>query len=111
MHELSLSLNILDLVDKSAGEGNAGKVHEVNIEVGGLSGVDGGILEEALRMVSSKTTLFTVRLLAPVKNAVRDSRCRIFGMPVLPADRGQLKLLRGETWKWSPSSCQIDLKR
>jgi hydrogenase nickel incorporation protein HypA/HybF len=61
MHELSLSLNILDLVDKSAGEGNAGKVHEVNIEVGGLSGVDGGILEEALRMVSSKTTFSKVR--------------------------------------------------
>lgn len=61
MHELSLSLSILDLVERSAGEGNAGKVQEVNIEVGGLSGVDAAILEEALRMVSSKTAFAKVR--------------------------------------------------
>jgi hydrogenase nickel insertion protein HypA len=60
MHELSLSLNILDLVERSAGEGNSGKVHVVNIEVGGLSGVDAGTLEEALRMVSSKTAFSKV---------------------------------------------------
>jgi hydrogenase nickel incorporation protein HypA/HybF len=61
MHELSLSLSIIDLVDKSIGNANAGKVHEVNIEVGELSGVDAGILEEALRMVSSKTAFAKVR--------------------------------------------------
>lgn len=61
MHELSLSLNILDLVDRSAGVGNAEKVYEVNIEVGGLSGVDAGILDEALRMVSAKTAFSKVR--------------------------------------------------
>ncbi len=55
MHELSLSLNILDLVERSVGPGSGKQVHEVRISVGKLSGVEATILEEALRMVSAHT--------------------------------------------------------
>jgi hydrogenase nickel incorporation protein HypA/HybF len=61
MHELSLSLNILDLVERSVDRKQVKAVHEVLIEVGTLSGVDTGILEQALGMVAAKTSFSGVR--------------------------------------------------
>jgi hydrogenase nickel incorporation protein HypA/HybF len=69
MHELSLSLNILDLVERSLDRQKGQKVHEVRIEVGMLSGVDAGILGEALRMISSKTEFSNVVWRLEPKNA------------------------------------------
>jgi hydrogenase nickel incorporation protein HypA/HybF len=69
MHELSLSLNILDLVDRSVDRQKVKTVHEVHIEVGTLSGVEPGILEEALLMVAAKTAFSTAKWILQPKQA------------------------------------------
>ena len=73
MHELSLSLDIIDLVARSVEEQGGGKVDEVRIEVGILSGADTGVLEEALKIVSSKTAFSGVRWILQPKEAM--GRC------------------------------------
>jgi hydrogenase nickel incorporation protein HypA/HybF len=78
MHELSLSLNILDLVGRSVDQRKVKNVHEVRISVGQLSGVDASILEEALKMVSSKTDFAaTVWVLTQKKAFGICSGCKI----------------------------------
>lgn len=69
MHELSLSLNILDLVERSVDKEKFRQVCEVRIEVGMLSGVDAGNLEEMLKMVAATTDYSKVRWVMTQKGA------------------------------------------
>lgn len=79
MHELSLSLNILDLVERSVDKGKVRQVCEVRIEVGLLSGVDAGNLEEMLKMVAATTEYADVRWVMTQKDA--SGFCEKCGLP------------------------------
>ena len=56
MHEFSIALNIVDIASKTAKEANAGKINEVEIEIGILSGV----VMEALRFALESAVKDTI---------------------------------------------------
>jgi len=57
MHELSLAMSILDMVEKEVGNNNAGSVNKIQLEVGTLSGVDAEALKFALSFAAKNTVL------------------------------------------------------
>ena len=57
MHELSLALDVIDLVRREANKNGVSSVEEILIEIGDLSGVEAGIFEPALQMVVKDTLL------------------------------------------------------
>jgi hydrogenase nickel incorporation protein HypA/HybF len=56
MHELSIAMNIVEIAEKCAEKANAGKINEIEIEVGTLSGVVVEALEFALEVAVRNTT-------------------------------------------------------
>lgn len=48
MHELSVTLSILDVAEESARSNNAKVVHEIELDIGELSGIDFNSLEFAI---------------------------------------------------------------
>ncbi len=49
MHELSITMNILNIVEENARDLNAKTVHEIEIDIGELSGVDDDALQFAMQ--------------------------------------------------------------
>ncbi len=70
MHELSIVVNILDVVEENAARHNATVVHEIEMEVGELSGVEFDALsfamEHAPKSEMLKDVTFTIRRIQPV---------------------------------------------
>jgi hydrogenase nickel incorporation protein HypA/HybF len=61
MHELSIVMNILETVEEKATEMNAKVVHEIEMEVGTLSGVEFDALDFALENSPKSPLLDKVR--------------------------------------------------
>ena len=57
MHEMSIAMNIIDIAAEYAGRENAVKVHEIEIEIGKLSGVEIDALTFALETATTGTIL------------------------------------------------------
>jgi len=62
MHELSIALNILDIVQEECRKAESEKVEEVVIRVGTLSGVDTEALTTCLHVVSRETMMQEARI-------------------------------------------------
>ena len=62
MHELSLVMEVIDLVSKEAGKSKILSILELEIEVGYLSGVDADAFQSALEMMVQGTLLENSRL-------------------------------------------------
>jgi hydrogenase nickel incorporation protein HypA/HybF len=57
MHELSLAMDVIDLVKQEANKNGITVVEEILIEIGDLSGVEANIFFSALQMVVKDTLL------------------------------------------------------
>lgn len=62
MHELSIALSIVELVERHASERSATRIEEVELEVGALAGVDKTALEFALESAVKGTRLETAKI-------------------------------------------------
>jgi hydrogenase nickel incorporation protein HypA/HybF len=62
MHELSLALNIIDIVGEECRKAGSQRVEEVVILVGTLSGVDTDALSTSLHVASRDTVLQNARI-------------------------------------------------
>lgn len=62
MHELSIALNILDIVQKECHEAGSERVEEVVIRVGTLSGIDTEALTTCLHVASRETIIQDARI-------------------------------------------------
>ncbi|MFH1297629.1 MAG: hydrogenase maturation nickel metallochaperone HypA [Bacteroidota bacterium] len=62
MHELSIALNILDIVQEECRKANSSTVTEVVIRVGTLSGVDTQALTTCLHVASRETMMQDARI-------------------------------------------------
>ena len=62
MHELSIALNILDIVHEECTKADSSKVAEVVIRVGTLSGVDTRALSTCLQVASRETLMQDARI-------------------------------------------------
>lgn len=57
MHELSLVMSIVDLVEEKATLHNAQEIESINLEIGELAGIDWSVLEFAWKSATSGTML------------------------------------------------------
>ncbi len=57
MHELNLAMAIVEMAEEEAKKNNAGSVHQIELEVGVLSGVDPDALELALSLAVKNTAI------------------------------------------------------
>ncbi len=57
MHELSLSMDVIELVKREADKNGVSNIKEILIEIGDLSGVEADIFEPALQIVAKDTLL------------------------------------------------------
>jgi hydrogenase nickel incorporation protein HypA/HybF len=57
MHELSIAFNILDIVNQEARKHKVRVIHEIQLEVGRLSGIDVEALKTGLEIVKKDTLL------------------------------------------------------
>lgn len=57
MHELSLALEVIELVKREAVKNNVSTIQELQIEVGDLSGVEADAFQSALEMLVRDTIL------------------------------------------------------
>lgn len=57
MHELSVAMNIIEIVEQNAKKVNAERVNEIEMEIGTLSGVIPEILEFSLDIAANNTIL------------------------------------------------------
>ncbi len=57
MHELSLAMDVIELVQREAVKNGVSGIEEILIEIGDLCGVEADIFEPALRMVVKDTIL------------------------------------------------------
>ena len=61
MHELSIVINILDTVEETAISHNAKVVHEIELEIGELSGIEFDALEFAIKHAPKSSLLENVK--------------------------------------------------
>ncbi len=57
MHEMSIALNIIDIVSSEARKNNSEKINEVEVEIGQLSGVELESLKFSLDIAKKNTPL------------------------------------------------------
>lgn len=62
MHELSITMNILTIVEENARNLNAKMVHEIEIDIGELSGVDNDALQFAMQCTMKSELLEHAKL-------------------------------------------------
>ena len=74
MHELSIVMNILETVKEKAIELDAKVVHEIEIDIGELSGVDCDALEFAMENSTKKEMLKNARLV--INRIAAMARCK-----------------------------------
>ncbi|PKP22649.1 MAG: hydrogenase maturation nickel metallochaperone HypA [Bacteroidetes bacterium HGW-Bacteroidetes-21] len=78
MHELSIVMNILDTVEEKAKEMNATMVHEIEMEVGILSGVEFDALDFAFENSPKPPLLSKVQfLMHKIKPVAKCSDCQL----------------------------------
>jgi hydrogenase nickel incorporation protein HypA/HybF len=59
MHELSIALSIVDLADEQAKKAHAGKIIEIELDIGTFSGIEVDALNFALEIAAKDTLLET----------------------------------------------------
>jgi hydrogenase nickel incorporation protein HypA/HybF len=57
MHEMSIALSIVDLADEQANLAHAGKIIEIELDIGTMSGVEVEALNFALEIAAKDTLL------------------------------------------------------
>jgi hydrogenase nickel incorporation protein HypA/HybF len=62
MHELSLALEVIELVQREAVKNNVTTISELQVEVGDLSGVEADAFQSALEMLVRDTILATAAI-------------------------------------------------
>ena len=62
MHELSITMSILEIVEENAKNLNAQVVHEIEMDIGELSGIDYDALEFAMEHAQKSDLLKDVKL-------------------------------------------------
>jgi hydrogenase nickel incorporation protein HypA/HybF len=62
MHELSITMNILDIAEENARNLNAKIVHEIEIDIGEMSGVDTDALQFAMQCTTKSELLESAKL-------------------------------------------------
>ena len=62
MHELSLAMSIVDLVEREAAKAWASKIRSLELEIGSLAGIEIDSLLTSLQMVMERTALQDVRV-------------------------------------------------
>jgi len=75
MHELSLTMNILEIVEENAKNLNAKTVYEIEIDIGELSGVDNDALQFAMECTKKCELLESAQLVINKIPAI--ARCKI----------------------------------
>lgn len=73
MHELSITLNILNIVEENARDLNAKIVHEIEVDIGELSGVDNDALQFAMQCTVKRGLLEHAKLV--INNIPAKARC------------------------------------
>ena len=73
MHELSIVVNILEIVENAAAEHRAKAVHEIEMEIGMLAGIEFDALEFAFENAPKSETLKNVKF--KVHKIQPESRC------------------------------------
>lgn len=74
MHELSITLNILDIVEENARNLNARIVHEIEMDIGELSGIDIDALQFAMQCTNKSEMLKHVKL--AINRISAKARCK-----------------------------------
>jgi hydrogenase nickel incorporation protein HypA/HybF len=62
MHELSLALDVLDIVMKEADKNNVTVIHEIHLDVGELSGVETDVLKTALEITGKSSLIGNAKI-------------------------------------------------
>ena len=57
MHEFSMAIEVINLVQREAAKSHANSIQEITIEVGDLSGVDADAFDSALRLLIKDSIL------------------------------------------------------
>lgn len=74
MHELTITMNILNIVEENARDLNAKIVHEIEIDVGELSGVDNYALQFAMQCTEKSELLAHAQLV--INRIPAKARCK-----------------------------------
>ena len=74
MHELSITLNILNIVEENARDLNAKIVHEIEVDIGELSGVDIDALQFAMQCTVKSELLGDAKLV--INKIAAKARCK-----------------------------------
>lgn len=74
MHEFSITMNILNIVEENAKKLNAKIVHEIEIDIGELSGVDYDALEFAIQHTKKNELLENAKLV--INRIPAKARCK-----------------------------------
>jgi hydrogenase nickel incorporation protein HypA/HybF len=74
MHEFAITMNVLNIVEEKAKELNAKIVHEIEIDVGKLSGVDYDALEFAMQYTKKSELLERAKLV--INKIPAKARCK-----------------------------------
>jgi hydrogenase nickel incorporation protein HypA/HybF len=73
MHELSLALQVLGLVSSEAEKNKVKIIHEVQIEIGKISGVESDVFQTALEISSRNSIMEKARII--IINSPGKGRC------------------------------------
>lgn len=84
MHELSIALNIVEIVTNKALENNAMNVNEIEIEIGDVSGVVHEALETAMQSAVKDTIMENAKI--HVHKIKAESKCNICETIFAPLD-------------------------
>lgn len=74
MHELTITMNILAIVEENARDLKANLVHEIEIDMGELSGVDSEALQFAMQCTEKSELLRNAKLL--INKIPAKARCK-----------------------------------
>ncbi|MDH5397685.1 MAG: hydrogenase maturation nickel metallochaperone HypA [Cyclobacteriaceae bacterium] len=73
MHELSVTLSILDIAEKEVMKAGAKKVSRINLEIGGLAGIEPSALDFAWEQAKINTVLATAERI--IENVPAEALC------------------------------------
>ncbi len=93
MHELSIAQNILEIVQQSVPENQAGSVRDIRVRVGQLSGIVPDSLDFCFSAIVNDT-------------AMRQARLAIEQVPTLSQCKNCAQRFRIEDWVFSCPACQ-----
>jgi len=85
MHEYSIVSALLDRVEDAARQNGATAVHRIRVQIGELSGVETGLLQEAFSMVRANTVSAAAEL--EIASIAAQWRCPSCDQIVAPGQR------------------------